>query len=86
MKNSLSQTQTPTIHHCQKCGSILVPDEIAMTKKLINRGTTIYYCTDCLAEAFDVKREDIEAKIQYFKEIGCTLFSPAQPMYSHSNI
>ena len=23
---------------------------------------------------FEVKREDIEAKIQYFKDIGCTLF------------
>ena len=63
-------------YYCQKCHNTLIPDEIAMTKKLINRGTTIYYCTDCLAEAFDVKREDIEAKIQYFKEIGCTLFSP----------
>lgn len=62
-------------YYCRKCHSTLIPDEIAMTKKLINRGTTIYYCTDCLAEAFDVKREDIEAKIQYFKEIGCTLFS-----------
>ena len=59
---------------CRKCEKLLIPDEIAMTKKLINRGTTIYYCIDCLAEAFDVKKEYIEAKIQYFKEIGCTLF------------
>ena len=59
---------------CRKCEKLLIPDEIAMTKKLINRGTTIYYCIDCLAEAFDVKKEDFEAKIQYFKEIGCTLF------------
>ena len=70
----LSQTSCQTSSHCKKCGKPLIPDEIAMTKKLINRGTTVYYCTDCLAEAFDVKREDIEAKIQYFKDIGCTLF------------
>lgn len=67
--------QTDISHLCRKCGKTLIPDEIAITKKLINRGTTIYYCTECLAEAFDVKREDIEAKIQYFKEIGCTLFA-----------
>lgn len=76
MKVSMPQTQMPTTCYCQKCHSTLIPDEIAMTKKLINRGTTIYYCLDCLAEAFDVKREDMEAKIQYFKEIGCTLFFP----------
>lgn len=60
---------------CRKCGRALLSDEIAMTKKLINRGTSIYYCTDCLARAFDVTREDILAKIQYFKESGCTLFA-----------
>jgi uncharacterized protein YlaI len=60
---------------CKKCDKLLIPDEITMTKKLINRGTTVYYCVDCLAEAFDIKRKDIEAKIQYFKDIECTLFS-----------
>lgn len=60
--------------YCRKCGALLRADEIAMTKKLINRGTTIYYCTDCLAETFDVKREDIEEKIVYYKRMGCTLF------------
>ena len=74
MLTTLPETQPQTACYCKKCGKILIPDEIAMTKKLINRGTTVYYCTDCLAEAFDVKREDIEAKIQYFKDIGCTLF------------
>ena len=74
MPNPLQKTQDQTSHYCKKCGKLLVPDEIAITKKLINRGTAIYYCTSCLAEAFDVKKEDIEAKIQYFKEIGCTLF------------
>ena len=75
MLTTLPETQPQTACYCKKCGKILNPDEIAMTKKLNNRGTTIYYCTDCLANAFGVKREDIEAKIQYFKDIGCTLFS-----------
>lgn len=61
-------------HYCQKCGKLLVWDEVAMTKKLINRGTKTYYCTECLAEAFDVTKKDILDKIQFFKEMGCTLF------------
>ena len=52
----------------------MTTDEIGATKKLINRGTTTYYCLDCLAEAFDVDREEIERKIISFKEMGCTLF------------
>ena len=75
MPNPLQKTQNQTSHYCKKCAKLLVPDEIAITKKLINRGTAIYYCTSCLAEAFDVKKENIEAKIQYFREIGCTLFN-----------
>ena len=60
--------------YCKKCGRALSSDEIAITKKLINRGTTTYYCIHCLSEAFEVKQEDIQEKIQYYKEIGCTLF------------
>lgn len=60
--------------HCRRCGAKLSADEAAMTKKLINRGTTVYYCIDCLAEMFDVRRKDIEEKIIYYKRMGCTLF------------
>lgn len=59
---------------CKKCGRALTRDEIGATKKLIGRGSKVYFCLDCLAEAFDVSREDIEEKIRYFKEMGCTLF------------
>ncbi len=62
------------IRSCRRCKAKLSADEIAMTKKLVNRGTTVYYCTDCLAEMFDVKRKDIEEKIVYYKRMGCTLF------------
>lgn len=59
---------------CRKCGKELVPDEVAITKKLINRGTKTYYCVGCLAEAFEVTEENIREKIRYFKNMGCTLF------------
>lgn len=66
--------KTTKITLCRKCRSPLIPDEIAMTKKLINRGTEVFYCLDCLAQAFDVERGDLERKILEFKEGGCTLF------------
>ena len=59
---------------CRGCGREVTLDEIGATKKLVNRGTTDYYCLDCLAEYFDVSREDMGKKIIYFKKMGCTLF------------
>ncbi len=63
-----------TPEYCRRCRKTLSADEVAMTKKLVNRGTTVYYCMDCLAEMFDVERKDIEEKIAYYKRSGCTLF------------
>jgi RNase P subunit RPR2 len=60
--------------YCKKCQKPLTSDEIGATKKLINRGSQVFFCLDCLAQAFDITREDIEKKIVYFKETGCTLF------------
>ncbi len=70
----MNEQQKQRQYYCHKCGKILIWDEVAMTKKLINRGMKIYYCIDCLAEAFDVTQKDILDKIQFFKEMGCTLF------------
>lgn len=59
---------------CFHCGKNVDRDEIGLTKKLINRGTTRYYCIRCLADAFDVTEENLRDKIGYYKSIGCTLF------------
>ena len=48
---------------CITCGRPLEKDEVALTKKLINRGATQYLCIDCLAKKFEVTREDLEKKI-----------------------
>lgn len=60
---------------CSRCGRPLVPDEVAVTKKLINRGATAFLCVDCLASHFEVRPEDIRERIAYFRETGCTLFT-----------
>ena len=59
---------------CITCGRPLEKDEVALTKMLINRGATQYLCIDCLAKKFEVTREDLERKIEEFRQMGCTLF------------
>ncbi len=60
---------------CQTCGRPLSGDEIAVTKKLINRGAVSFFCVSCLAKHFDVTPEDIRERIAYFRATGCTLFT-----------
>ncbi len=59
---------------CIQCGRPLEKDEVALTKKLVNRGATQYLCIDCLAKKFEVTHEDLEKKIVEFRQMGCTLF------------
>ena len=63
------------VHSCYVCGkNPLTKDEIGICKKLIDKKTTMFYCLPCLAEQFEVSVEELEAKIEAFKEEGCTLF------------
>ena len=57
------------------CDKELLSDEIAIYKKLVNRGAESYLCIDCLAEYFKCSRKAIEDKIDYYRKSGeCTLF------------
>lgn len=59
---------------CYVCGKELTKNEIGLTKKLIDRGATRFYCLACLAEYLEVTEDELLAKIEEFKEEGCTLF------------
>ena len=60
---------------CISCGKYpLEKDEIGASKKLLGTDTDQLYCIDCLAAYLEVTPEDIQDKIQMFKEDGCTLF------------
>lgn len=60
---------------CYVCGkNPLTKDEIGLTKKLINKKTTSFYCLSCLAEYLEVTEEELLAKVEEFKNEGCTLF------------
>ena len=56
------------------CGGRLIRDEIALNKKLNGLETEEFLCLECMAEEFGVTVQDLENRIEYFKESGCTLF------------
>ena len=59
---------------CVRCGAFLSKDETALTRKLINRGTTEFFCLSCLANHFQLSEDILRKKIDEFKAMGCTLF------------
>lgn len=60
---------------CTSCRKLpLAIDEIGASKKLLGINTQELYCIGCLAAYLEVTPEDIEDKIQMFKEDGCELF------------
>ena len=59
---------------CVSCSAPLEKDDIAMTRKLINRGADTFYCIPCLADHFELTEAILREKIKEFKAMGCTLF------------
>lgn len=60
---------------CSSCFKTpLSKDEIAINKKLLGKDIKTFFCLDCLASYLEAGKEDILAKIEEFKEQGCTLF------------
>lgn len=60
---------------CKVCGRKLLPVEAALTKKLVNRGSTEFLCLSCLAAHFSVSEKTLLQKAEDFKESGCSLFA-----------
>lgn len=62
-------------YSCSSCRKTpLSKDEVGASKKLLGLDTDQFYCIDCLAAYLEVTPEDIQDKIQMFKEDGCELF------------
>lgn len=59
---------------CIVCHRPITSDERAMTRKLINRGATVFLCLPCLAQRFDATVAELTERMQAFKDMGCTLF------------
>lgn len=60
--------------NCMKCSRALTGDEVALHKKLINRGAEQYMCIDCLAGYLGCDAHTLHRKIAEFRAMGCILF------------
>lgn len=61
---------------CIACGlTNLDKNTIGINKKLLGSNVKRFYCMDCLAEYLGTTVEDLNEKIEEFKEEGCKLFS-----------
>lgn len=60
---------------CKYCDVPLKKDWIAINKKLVSPDLKEFICINCLADYLDCEVEDLEIKIEEFKEQGCTLFN-----------
>lgn len=47
---------------------------IGINKKLLGTDIINFYCMDCLADYLEVTVEDLNDKIEEFKDEGCKLF------------
>lgn len=62
------------VKKCTACGADLKKDWIALHRKLLDSDATEFLCISCLADTFGCEIEDLEIKIEEFKEQGCILF------------
>ena len=75
LKSRGSTRKSMEAKKCYVCGKTpLTKDEIGLTKKIIDKKSKIFYCLPCLAEYLEVTVEELLAKIEEFKNEGCTLF------------
>lgn len=59
---------------CTRCSQALSRDEIGLSRKLINRGTTSFYCFACLEDMFHIPRTKLDEMIEAYRSAGCSMF------------
>ncbi len=65
--------------NCHDCGRELTGDEEGLSRKLINRGTTVFYCLTCLSKEFEIPEKGLLNLIERYRAAGCTLFPTSPP-------
>ena len=60
---------------CISCGKLeKKKNEIGINKKLLGEQIENYYCIDCLADYLEATVDELNEKIEEFKEEGCKFF------------
>lgn len=60
---------------CSSCGKQnLSKNTIGLNKKLLGSDVEHYFCMECLADYLGVTVDELNEKIEEFKEEGCQLF------------
>ena len=62
---------------CARCGAVLEKDDIALTRKMVNRGAETFFCVSCLAGHFEpeIDKADrtIPGKAIIYEALGKTM-------------
>ncbi len=45
-----------------------------MSRKLVNRGTEVFWCIACLSVKTGISEKTLRMKAEQYREMGCTLF------------
>lgn len=59
---------------CHICEAKIDKNTIGLNKKFLGRQVEKFFCLNCLSEHLDISVEDLRAKVEEFKNQGCTLF------------
>ena len=59
---------------CKECQRPISRDEVGLTRKLINRGLTEFYCFECLGKIYRLDMKTMKDMVESFRAAGCTLF------------
>jgi DNA-directed RNA polymerase subunit RPC12/RpoP len=63
------------VYKCRYCDTVVSKDERGLYKKLIDHNARDnYLCITCIAEGLECTVEDLQYKIEEFKNEGCVLF------------
>ena len=59
---------------CCRCDKSVSVNVIGLNKRLLGRHISRFMCLDCLAAFFLTTPDDLQAKIDAFRDDGCPLF------------
>lgn len=60
---------------CINCGKEVIPLEMNLTRKLVNRAADKFFCKTCLAKKYSCTEKELDEMAEKFRRQGCALFT-----------